>query len=380
MAGVLVHEWIAATGGSEKVLDSLARMFPLADLQCLWTDVPDRFPGRNVHQTWLAATPLRRSKLAALPFMPGTWSALPAVKAYDWMLVSSHLFAHHARFTGPARHAVKLSYIHSPARYIWAPEQDSRGSAPVLKAAASLLKPLDRRRSRESVALAANSAFIRDRIRRVWDLDAEVIHPPVDVGRIQAVPDWAHRLGGRDADLLAALPAEFVLGASRFIGYKDLHRVIEVGARMQLPVVLAGSGPLGARLREDAHRAGVPVHFPGTVSDELLFALYQRCRLFVFPPVEDFGIMPVEAMAAGARVLANRVGGTAETVVDGATGALTDFTRPDELEEAISRANSGSAEAARLRAASYSEEIFQSRILAWTARYAGISADSGGAT
>ena len=142
-----------------------------------------------------------------------------------------------------------------------------------------------------------------------------MIYPPVDVEQIQSVADWRTRLDDEEAAQLAALPSSFLLGASRFIPYKRLDLVIQAGEAADLPVVLAGKGPERAALEAAAERASVPVHFVHAPSWALLFALYQQALLFVFPAVEDFGIMPVEAMAAGAPVLAQAVGGTSESVV-----------------------------------------------------------------
>ena len=119
VSGVLVHEWLAPRGGSENVFESLTRIFPDAARYCLWNDSDGRFTVDG--ETWLARTPLRGHKAAALPLMPLAWRTLPDVDA-EWILTSSHLFAHHARFGGVARHAPKLVYAHTPARYIWTPE------------------------------------------------------------------------------------------------------------------------------------------------------------------------------------------------------------------------------------------------------------------
>jgi glycosyltransferase involved in cell wall biosynthesis len=377
VSGVLVHEWIGETGGAERVIESLARAFPGADLECLWSDVAAPCPGHEVTESWLARTPLRHHKAMAMPFMLAAWRRRSARKDYEWILASSHLFAHHVRFAGAAASIPKLAYIHSPARYLWAPELDRRGSNGWYKAAGVPFKLLDKRRSAETVAFAANSHYVKERIASAWDREAQVIYPPVDVERISSVTDWTLHLSDDDARVMAALPDDFVLGASRMVGYKRMDQVITAGRLMQLPVVLAGSGPLEMQLLEQAASAGVPVHFVGRVSDELLYALYQRALLFVFPPVEDFGIIPVEAMAAGARVLANRTGGTAETVLDGVTGALADFEDLGDLAAAIQRADSSSVSKARMHALKFSEARFHAEVQAWVGSVTGSEGCSG---
>ena len=141
MTGLIVNEWIEAAGGAERVLSRLATLFPDADLLCLWNDDPTRFPDRTVRETWLARTPLRRHKALALPVMPITWR-LPRQTTHDWTLVSSHAFAHHVRVEGDGP---KYVYVHTPARYLWAPELDQRGDNLAVRIAGPPLRALDKR-------------------------------------------------------------------------------------------------------------------------------------------------------------------------------------------------------------------------------------------
>lgn len=361
MTGVIVHEWLAPIGGSEQVVEALADIFPDAPVYCLWDDAPGRFASGRVHETWLARTPLRRSKVAAMPLMPATWRHLPAEDA-DWVLASSHLFAHHARFAGAARSAPKYCYVHTPARYIWVPELDGRGNGGAQRAASAVLKRLDRRRAQEAVAIAANSAFVRDRIAMAWGRDSVVIHPPVDVeffaSSDSGLTDDEHRL-------LAELPESFLLGASRLVPYKRVDVAIAAGHASDLPVVVVGRGPDESRLRAIAESGRTPVHFLGRTSRPMMRELFRRTAAFVFTAVEDFGIIPVEAMAAGAPVIASRVGGVGESVVDGRTGVLLErFDAPDlrAAVDAASRLDRGNV---RARAQDFSAERFAREISSW---------------
>jgi glycosyltransferase involved in cell wall biosynthesis len=366
MAGVLVHEWIARSGGSENVLQAMGDVYPDADVVCLWDESTGRFDGREVRETWLGRSPLRGRKVLALPLMPSTWRHLPG-GAYDFALISSHLFAHHARFASvPAER--RFVYVHSPARYIWDPQLDARGSGRAARTAGALLKPLDRRRARETRHFATNSAFVRDRIARAWDVRAEVIHPPVDVERIQAP---AAPPADPDRAVLDRLPDEFLLGASRFVPYKQLDQVIRAGVVTGLPVVLAGAGPEEAALRRLAAAAPVRVEFVISPSTPLLWELYRRCALYVFPPVEDFGIMPVEAMAAGAPVVANAVGGATESVVPGLTGAWCDFSSDAAVLAAVEQARGAARVDCAARARTFSARRFADAITGWVG--AGVS-------
>lgn len=363
---MLVHEWLSRTGGSENVFDAMVGAFPDADLLCLWNDVPGRYPGRDLRETWLARTLLRRSKAAALPAIIPTWRGRRP-GGYDWALVSSHMFAHHVSFADEPADFRKYVYVHSPARYLWNPELDARGAGALAGLVSPPLRSLDRRRARDAHAIAANSAYVRERVRRAWDRDATVLHPPVDVERIQSVARWADLVSPADRAVLDALPRPFLLGASRFVEYKRLDLVVAAGVAAGLPVVLAGAGPLRSRIAAAAERAPVPVTIVDAPSQELLYALYQAAEVYVFPAVEDFGIMPVEAMAAGTPVVAQRVGGTAETVTDGHSGVLTDFASVAELRAAVSRASTLGRGAALERARDFGRARFERELTDWVA-------------
>jgi glycosyltransferase involved in cell wall biosynthesis len=364
MAGVLIHEWIATAGGSENVLEAMSRVYPDADILCLWNDSIGRFDPERVHESWLAKSPLRRSKALALPFMPATWRRLQD-RDYDWALISSHLFAHHARFEGRALDVPRFVYVHTPARYIWTPELDMRGNGIAAQLAARVLKPLDRRRAGETAHFAANSRFVQSRIADAWHVESRVIHPPVEVTQIQSGGPWRDRLSPQDEAVFESLPAGFILGASRFIPYKRLDTVIRTAELTGRPVVLAGKGSEYDRLHALAAASSVPVYFVIAPSRELLYALYEAAALYVFPAIEDFGIMPVEAMAAGAAVLAQSVGGASESVVSGVTGETTTFESDSDIRSAAERALSTQRDARRAHARTFTAERFANDIETW---------------
>lgn len=227
--GLIVQEWIERTGGAERVLNEMVRTFPDSDLWCLWNDAPDRFPDHTVTESWLSRPPWRGRKAATLALMPPTWRRVTAPGVYDWVLVSSYVFAHHARLpASPDAHS--FVYVHTPARYVWAPDRDPRGAHPLVRAAAGPLRAVDRARARGAGrSFAANSHFIRERVRRAWDVDARVIHPPVDTTLLQSVSDWSDHLDDGERHLLASIPGPYILGASRFVAYKRLDAVIAAG-------------------------------------------------------------------------------------------------------------------------------------------------------
>jgi glycosyltransferase involved in cell wall biosynthesis len=365
VAGLIVQEWIEETGGAEQVLDAMRLAFPDARVACLWNDDPSRFAPDAVDESWLARTPLRGRKALALPLMSPTWRRGWGDAEPDWVLTSSYVFAHHAGF-GTRNGVPKFSYVHTPARYLWEPALDGRTASPLAGVARTWLRGVDRRAARDSGSIAANSAFVRERIRRAWDRDARVIHPPVDAAAIAAVPDWAARATPAEQEILASLPERgFLMAASRLVPYKRHDAVVRMGERLGIPVVIAGSGPERERLEAIAAATSVPVRLLGRVSDELMRALFQRAQAFVFPPVEDFGIMPVEAMAAGCPVLTNRIGGAAESVVDGVTGVHFDPDDPTGFQAAVDGVAGIDPAAARERALAFGTDRFLGEVREW---------------
>ena len=346
----LVHEWFSATGGSEAVFLALADLVPHARRFVLWadTDAPD------LRQSWLARTPLRRSKALALPVMPLVWRTLSR-EPFDVVISSSHAFAHTVRLgrPGQTRH---LSYVHSPARYLWSPDHDARGGSRLLDPARRVLRRADQRLSRHVDAYAANSREVRDRIRRFWGRDAEVIHPPVDVDFF--TPSGAARGG-------------YLLAAGRWVPYKRFDLAIEAAALAGLPLVVAGSGPQEGRLRRLAARVRVPVTFEVRPDRERLRELYRGAAALLFPGHEDFGIVPVEAQACGTPVIGLRRGGATETVVDGETGVLVDGPDPAGFAAAVARCADLDSGAIRRHATGFSADRFAVRMARWITDAAG---------
>lgn len=365
MSGIIVHEWLEKHGGAETVVEQFAELYSDARIYCLWDDFPERFAGREVHESWLGSTPLRRRKPLAVPFMLPTWRGIP-LRDPEWILCSSHLFAHHAKLLQRSVDVPKFVYAHTPARYIWNPELDRRGETPFVKAAAALLRGVDKKRASEATSIAANSKFVQSRINSAWKLPATVINPPVDVTYFSSEPyDVLDSLSDDEKRVVEGLPTQFILGASRFVPYKGMDKVIESGSATGLPVVLAGDGPQLQALRQLGDSAAVPVRILRAPSRPLLRALYRRALVYVFPAVEDFGIMPVEAMASGTPVIANRRGGAGESVIHGETGILLDHFGPSELRAAVSNASNLDPEKSRARADAFDLPVFRQRISDW---------------
>lgn len=362
MTGVIVHEWIEEIGGSENVLDEIANVYPDAPIYCLWNDAPERFTPGRVRESWLAKTPLRKVKPLALLFMPFVWRRLKIEFQPDWIIASTHLFAHHAKFVGITS-VRKFAYVHSPARYIWSPDLDSRGKSIFVRLVAPLLKSIDHRRAQELSSIAANSATVQARIHKYWDRESIVIYPPVDVDFYK---EGKPQLSSEEQNLIESLPETFVLGASRFVPYKRLDLAIKYGKATKSPVVLAGNGPDYEQLLAWSQiNPKDNIHIVRSPSNQLLKALFIKAKVLVFGAVEDFGIMPVEAMAAGTPVIGPTVGGVSETVIDGKTGRLlSEFSKAEILGAEASLAGLSSSNCVG-RADQFATEQFRKKLMEW---------------
>jgi len=327
----LVHEWLTTWGGSELVLRELAALFPNAPLYAaVWAPeapVREAFAGREVRTTFLDRLPgVRRYYRWTLPLMPGAYRALD-LSGYEVVISSSTAFAK-AVGTGPE--ALHLCYCHTPPRYLWGrswgrgegggrPVADAyaRGlSGTALRLLGPSLRRADLRAARGVDRFMANSEEVRGRIRRVYGRNAGVVHPPVAAERF--------RVGGGEGG--------YYLAGGRMVAYKALDVAVEAANRARFPLRVFGDGPERRRLEA---RAGPTVELVGRVSDRELAELLAGCRAFLFPGVEDFGILPVEAQAAGRPVVARDAGGARETVLDGMTGVLYPVpAAPGERDEA----------------------------------------------
>lgn len=348
----LVHDWLVAWGGSESVLLSLSRMFPDAPIYTFVWDpdavVEERFAGRDIRPVVPNSVPGRgRFYRGLLPFMPAGFSRLD-LRDFDLVVSSSHAFSKAVRMRTDARH---VCYCHTPPRYLW---DLSDAYLPSWKG--RLARPLVRRlrrRDREAAAgvddFVANSRVVAGRIRRSYGRSAGVIHPPVDVERFRRYR------GGSPEN-------EYFVAGGRLVGYKRLDLAILAANRLALDLKVFGCGPEERRLRR---LAGPTVEFLGWVPDERLVSVLAGARAFLFPGEEDFGILPVEAQAAGCPVVAFEKGGARETVVDGTTGILFDAQTTDGLIGALERLNAGrwDPEECRENAKRFSRARFETEIL-----------------
>lgn len=323
----IAHEWISSRAGSEQTFETLAAAYPDADLFALSsvTPVPIELGGRELTTTRLDTPGLRDKRALTLAAMPWAWSGIQADDRYDVVITSSHAFA---RWFPPARAALHISYVHAPLRYVWMPELDerTRRGARLVRAVSGPLRRLDRRSLAWTDVLLANSTITAERIQRHYDREATVLPPPVDT-------DYYRQLEPIPRDQRD----DYLLSVSRFVPYKRHDLAIETAERLGRPLIVVGSGgPDLDRIQHLARQSSAEVAVLVRPSDEELRELYRRASALLFPQVEDFGLVPVEAMAAGTPVAAVGLGGALDSVVPGRTGTLAQEQSAAALSEATS--------------------------------------------
>jgi glycosyltransferase involved in cell wall biosynthesis len=332
MAGkrvVLVHDWLTGMRGGEKVLESICRLFPAAELCTLVHargSVSPLIEARRIRTSPLQRLPgATRRYREMLPLFPAVIELFDLDDA-DLVISTSHCAAKSVVRTGRARH---LCYCHSPMRYAWdqfdayfGPERLGRAGNALARLALAPIARWDRSTAHRVDRYLANSHYVAGRIARYYNRQATVLHPPVDTEFF--TPNGA----GPHADHTTAP----FLVVSALVPYKRLDVAVDAATRLGVPLDVVGTGPDLARLRT---RAGSGVNFLGSVDGEALRTHYRRARALLMPAEEDFGIAPVEAMACGRPVIAFGRGGALETVVPGVTGVLTGAQSADAFADAM---------------------------------------------
>ena len=340
----IIHEWLAEYAGSERVVEQMLELWPEAQLHALVDVLPPEQRG------WLSGRTVRTSFIQRLPFAARRFRGyLPlfplAVEQFDLNAYDLVVSSHHCVAKGALVRAdqVHVSYVHSPMRYAWDLQHQylaGRGVKAWLRR--QLARPVLHRLRQWDVlsanrvdAFVANSRCVAERIWRCWRREAEVVYPPVDVAAF--TPGTAPR-------------EDWYLHAGRLVSYKRADVVVAAFARMPSKrLLVVGDGPELAGLRRVAP---ANVTFLGRLPFEQLRDHLRRCRALIFAAEEDFGILPVEAMACGTPVLAYGRGGATETVIPELSGLHFPSQEPAAVMQAIDRFEQDGAgfDATRIRA------------------------------
>ena len=356
----LAHDWLCGYRGGEAVLErialALAPTYRIEDLYVLFDDRQPVAPAIDALRH--VASPLQhvpggptRMRRWLLPAYPTGVARLGAKLRRDHdknpidLLISTSSAA--IKGLRPPPGAAHLCYCHSPARYVWHARQDyaGRGFTGRLRSAGLTLasKPYrawDRATAKNVTRFLANSHHTADQIRHCFGRDSHVVHPPVRTDLFTPDP---------------TLPREdFWLVVSALEPYKRVDLAIAAAKRAGHTLLVAGDGSQRRQLEADA---GDNVRFLGRVSGQKLVSLYRRARVLLFPQVEDFGIVAVEAQACGLPVVARRAGGALDTLIEDETGVFFDAPTPRAVIDAVARAPMP-GDACRANAVRFSESAF----------------------
>jgi len=322
----IVHDWLVTNAGAEKVLKEIISLYPDADIFSLVDFLSDMereelLAGKSVTTSFIQQLPLAHKHFRNfLPLFPKAIESLD-LSGYDLVISSSWAVAKGVKKPQSAHH---ICYCHTPIRYAWDlyNEYTASLSQPkkfLVQKSLSYIRKWDLETLDRVDHFIANSHFVKERINRTYKRDAEVIYPPVNIEKFSLVEQ----------------KEEFYLTASRLVPYKKTKLIVE--AFNELPhkkLVVIGAGEEYEHIKAIAKEN---IQVLGYQEDAILVEYMQKARAFVYAAVEDFGIVPVEAMACGTPVIALGVGGTAESVVDGKTGVHFDKQNKESIKEAVKR-------------------------------------------
>jgi glycosyltransferase involved in cell wall biosynthesis len=355
MRVALIHDCIIHVGGAERVLQNLHAVFPDAPIYTLVSvrkAAEEMFPGARIHTSFAQHLPWStRFFRAYFPLYPMAVESFD-LRGFDVILSSSFAFA---KGVLPPPSAVHICYCYTPLRYLWSEYHFHRATVfrqPWKRAFTdplmSQLRIWDRISADRVDHFVAISSATAARIAKYYRRESSIIYPPAPVRAIS--PSKASE--------------DFFLLVSRLMPYKRVDLAVQAFNQLGLPLRIVGSGPEEGELRRQSKRN---IQFLGSVGDSQLADCYSRCRALVFPAIEDFGIVMVEAQAYGKPVIAFSGGGASEIVVDGETGILFPEQTPAALDSAVQDFDQMTFDPDRIRqhALKFDESEFRNRILSF---------------
>lgn len=329
----LVHDFLVAYGGAERVFEAIAEMYPGAPIYTLLYDkvrMKEYFKNRDIHVSWLAKLPnfLKKRYRYFLPFFPVAVESFD-LRDFDLVISSSGAWS---KGIVTRLHTKHVAYLHSPMRFAWdyheqyLGELHARGKRKIFtRMVMSYLRVWDRQAGERPDTLLVNSKFTGARVKKYYRRDCTLVYP--------GALDLSEKF-------LKTPPSDIVLERTHFLIVSRLTRskkvdiVIEAFNKLGLPLQIVGAGPEEKKLRQ---MAGKNITFAGFVEDAELVELYRGARAVVFPAEEDFGMVAVEALSFGAPVIAFEYGGIREIVKQGETGELFHAQTPEVVAEGVRR-------------------------------------------
>lgn len=348
---VLLHHWLTGLRGGEKVLEQFCKIFQKAPIHTLVSTSDKAKLGSTISKHRIVTTVLNKfpaSDRLYKNFLPLYPIIIVGHKVdSDFILSSDASLIKGVRKDDDVPH---VCYCHSPPRYLWDMQEEYLDTMHPVKAkffewVTPYLRRFDLKGADNVSHFIANSEYVKERIKRIYNRDAVVIHPPV------ALDDFQYSKETED----------FYFMVSALVPYKRVDLAVEAFNRSGKKLVVIGDGP---ELQNLKAKANSNVTIMGSQPFEVLKDHYSRCKAFIFPGVEDFGITPLEAQASGKPVIAIKEGGALETVIDGETGLFFQKQTAEALIEAVERFedSSFSPEKCRANAEKFSPERFQNEI------------------
>ncbi len=325
MKVAIIHYWLVGMRGGEKVVEALCEMYPQADIFTHVYDpkmVSDRIRRHRIIPTFINSLPrAARMYKSYLPLMPLALEQLD-LREYD-LVISSE--SGPAKGVIPRPDALHVCYCHTPMRYIWNMYQEYRVSAGrmtrlLMPPTAHYLRMWDVTSAARVDSFVANAATVGNRIKRYYGRESVVIHPPVDTSAFSIAT--ASELG------------DYCLMAGELVAYKRPDLAVRAFNDMKLKLVVIGGGEMIDEIRRIA---GPTVTVMGSQPFDVLKKHYAQCRALIFPGEEDFGMVPVEAMASGRPVVAFGRGGATETVSEGLSGIFFAEQTVEAITAAVKR-------------------------------------------
>ena len=342
----IVHDWLSNLGGAERVLIELHKTFPKAPIYVLFCN------NKFIHE-FLPEAEIKTSSLQKIPFITKIYKYLffmmpSAIESFDLsdfdiVVSSSVIFSKGLVLKPKTRH---ICYCYSPTRVLWDRNSENENKSALAILSRHLLRIWDRQASDRVDEFVAISKHVQARIKKYYGKESKIIYPSTFTTT-------------RDVVMTKSMDnLEYYLIVSRLFPHKNIDVAIDAFNKLGYELIIIGDGPAKKNLRK---MAGKNIKILGHKTNEEVIDYYRNCKAFIMPQEEDFGLTPIEAMSFGKPVLALRIGGALETVVEGVTGEFFDDPIPEALADGVRRLNENYSNYNSLAIQKWTEKFSQDR-------------------